>query len=247
MNKFVVVIPSYKNIKWYEKNITSALTQNFNNYRVIYTDDCSPDGTGDAVEAFLEKNNKKDLVTFIRNSERIGALENLYNMIHSCEDDEIIVTLDGDDWFFGPNVLRKLDQVYSDPNVWMTWGQYKNLDGSPGCSREIPRHVIASNSYRRYRWCSSHLRTFYTWLFKQIRKEDLLDKDGKFYPMGWDLVFMFPMLEMSGGRGRFIAEPLYVYNTDNPIQDWKTNIKLQQGTEMIIRKKPPYGRLAQKP
>ena len=41
--KFVIVIPSYKNEKWCIKNIESTIYQSYDNYRVIFTDDCSPD------------------------------------------------------------------------------------------------------------------------------------------------------------------------------------------------------------
>jgi SAM-dependent methyltransferase len=39
--RFVIVIPSYKNEKWCETNINSAIMQNYENYRIIFVDDCS--------------------------------------------------------------------------------------------------------------------------------------------------------------------------------------------------------------
>jgi glycosyltransferase involved in cell wall biosynthesis len=242
--KFALVIPSYKNAKWYQKNLASVLSQDYGEYRIIYTDDCSPDDTGKLVGEYLAKTKQLDRVELHLNPERIGALENLYNMIHSCDDEEVIVTIDGDDWLPHPHVLTKLDEVYSDPNVWMTYGQYRSHpDQRIGCSRQIPDNIIQTAGYRKYRWCSSHLRTFYTWLFKKIAKADLLDRGGKFYPMAWDLAFMMPMLEMSGVHHRFIKDVLYIYNYENPINDAKVNLQLQQGLEMEIRGKKPYDRL----
>jgi glycosyltransferase involved in cell wall biosynthesis len=244
---FVIVIPSYKNIKWYGKNLATVLSQKHDNYRVIYTDDCSPDETGEKVEEFIKKQGQESRVELHRNTERLGALQNLYNMIHSCNDDDVIVTVDGDDWFPGPNVLSKLNSVYQDPKVWMTYGQYRSHpDQRVGCSRQIPANIIQSGGYRKYRWCSSHLRTFYAWLFKKIKKEDLLDTKGKFYPMAWDLAFMLPMLEISGEHHRFIKDILYIYNYENPINDAKVNLNLQQGLEREIRAKKPYGRVGGK-
>jgi glycosyltransferase involved in cell wall biosynthesis len=239
--KMVVVVPSYNNSKWFERNLSSVVGQQYSNFRMVYTDDCSPDSTGQLVEDYLAKH-KHENVTLIRNTERKGALANLHSMIHDCQDDEIVLTLDGDDWLAHPNVLSRVNKEYQDDNVWMTWGQYQDTNGGLGCSRIIPAHVIQRGNYRRFRWCSSHLRTFYSWLFKRIKKEDLLHH-GKFYSMAWDLAFQLPMLEMAGGRGRFIPDVLYIYNIENPIQDYKTNIDLQQGLERIIRSKPPYQRL----
>ena len=239
-HKFVIVIPSYKNAKYYVKNLTSALAQNYPSFRILYVDDCSPDNTGNLVEEFLKKNDKHHKVKLTKNTERLGALRNLYDMIHSCEDDEVIVTLDGDDWLAHPNVLKKLNEVYQG-DVLLTYGQYRSFpDNRIGCSRQIPMNVQQKGTYRKFPWCSSHLRSFKASLFKKIKKEHLLDSNGKFYPMGWDLAMMFPMLEMAGTRHRFVKDILYIYNYENPINDAKVNLQLQQGTERILRAMAPY-------
>src|SRR6266404_5923340 len=95
----VIVIPSYNNKQWYKHNLESALSQNYSNFYVIYTDDCSPDGTGELVEQYLMENDSDQKVYLIKNTTRRGALHNLYTMIHTCPDGAIIATLDGDDWF----------------------------------------------------------------------------------------------------------------------------------------------------
>lgn len=238
--KFVIVIPSYKNSQWCVKNIMSALDQNYTNYRIIFTDDYSPDDTYDKVAEVVKKSDKAHLVQLIKNTERLGALHNLYNMIYSCQDDEIILTLDGDDWLADNEVLNKLNEYYAGNDIWMTYGQYQNShDGAIGVSSQIPDHIINSGSFRQYRWCSSHLRTFYAWLFKKIRKEDLMRND-KFFSMTWDLCILFPLLEMAGNHSQFISDILYIYNTENPINDHKVNLKLQHTLDYEIRHKPRY-------
>jgi glycosyltransferase involved in cell wall biosynthesis/SAM-dependent methyltransferase len=245
--KFVIVIPSYKNEKWCEKNITSTLNQNYPNYRVIFTDDCSPDNTFNRVSEIVSNHPNSQRFTLIRNTERIGALANLYNMIVSCRDDEIILTLDGDDWLAHDNVLTRLNEVYADGSIWMTYGQYKNsTDGALGIAKSYPAHVVAENRFRESQWAASHLRTFYTWLFKKINKDDLM-QDGKFFSMTWDFAIMFPMLEMSGSHSKFLSDVLYVYNLDNPINDHKVNARLQQNLDRHIRAKTKYGKLESAP
>ena len=51
----VIVIPSYNNKDWYEKNLKSVLTQNYKNYRIIYLDDVSTDRTGELIKKFIKK------------------------------------------------------------------------------------------------------------------------------------------------------------------------------------------------
>jgi glycosyltransferase involved in cell wall biosynthesis len=242
MKKLTVIIPSYNNSKWYEKNLKSVYDQDYPHYRVLYTDDLSADGTYDNVKSLVAKLGQEHRTTIIKNTERQGALENIYNMVHNCEDDEVALTLDGDDWFASTGALSRVAKEYENPDVWMTWGQYKDIHGGFGCSRPVPQFVIDTNSYRRYNWCSSHLRTFYAWLFKKIKKEDLMFQ-GKFAPMAWDLGFMFPLLEMSGNHGKFIPDILYIYNTENPINDSKVNLNLQQQIESYYRSKGAYPRL----
>jgi hypothetical protein len=165
-------------------------------------------------------------------------------MINNCQDDEIILTLDGDDWFPDNNVLNKLDTIYSGGQVWMTYGQYKNSnDNTTGVAQPYPQHIIDSNAFRNHIWSASHLRTFYAWLFKKIKKEDLM-KDGNFFPMTWDFAMMFPMLEMSGNHSKFLPDILYVYNTENPINDHKVNIALQHDLDAYIRRKPKYQKIS---
>jgi len=242
----VVLITSYNNQDVVKKNLQSVFMQRYSNYRVIYIDDCSTDNTEAVAKAasrsFLQKNH----VTFIRNKERKGALANIYYAVHSCKDDEIIVSLDGDDWFAHKEVLKRINEAYASPDVWLTHGsliEYPNRSSS-WCI-PIQKEIVSSNGFRTYR-CPSHLRTFYAWLFKKIYIEDLV-YEGSFFPMTWDQAMMFPMVEMAGERHLYISEILYVYNVANAINDNKVNPQLQNDLEAYIRSMPPYHRLDKSP
>jgi glycosyltransferase involved in cell wall biosynthesis len=241
--KFVIVIPSYNNELWCEKNLQSALQQNYPNYRIVYIDDCSTDKTVAKVEEIVSKSSKAKYFTFIQNTARLGAMENLYTTIHACDDDEIVITLDGDDWLIGDNILNKLDKVYSNEDIWITYGQHKRTDNMPyDLSAEYPKDVISKNTFREHRWSASHLRTFYAWLFKKIDKQDLM-YNGKFYVMTYDLAIMFPMLEMAGNKSKFISDVFYMYNRDNILNDNKISLQTQASLARYIRKQQKYQRL----
>lgn len=242
----VVIIPSYKNIKWYQQNLTSVLTQDYSNFRVIYIDDCSPDGTADAVEKFIKNFKNKSKLTLVKNKHRIGALENIYNAIQDCNSEDIIVLVDGDDWLPNAQVLSQINTVYSTKDVWFTHGKLIEYPhGHTSWCIPIDIDAIKNNSYRKYR-CPSHLRTFYCWLFNQIKKEDLM-LQGKFFPMTWDMAIMFPLAEMAAERHYFFEEVNYVYNMANIINDNKVDPDLQNYLDAYIRNMPPYKRLSEKP
>lgn len=239
-NPFVVIIPSYNNIKWYKKNIQSVLDQKYSNYRVIYIDDSSKDGTYEAVKQYLEDNDVDNRVTLIHNEKNNGALSNLYSSIHSCEDNEIIVTLDGDDWLAHEFVLTRLNDYYYDKNVWLTYGQYLDYPSLEwGMCLPIDGHIVKKYGIRKHPWVASHLRTFYAGLFKKIKIEDFFYKN-KFMDMSWDYAFMMPMLEMAGKHAYFVKDVLYMYNRLNPISDDKKNLQLQVETASYVRNKKPY-------
>jgi hypothetical protein len=44
----------------------------------------------------------------------------------------------------------------------------------------------------------------------------------------------------SNGHYRFIPKELYVYNTSNPISDFRLKPELQQAAERQIKRKKPY-------
>lgn len=239
----MLIVPSYQNEKWYKRNVFSLLNQQYENYRVIYTDDASPDATGRLVEDYLKINDLDGKVSLIKNTERKGALENIYNMIHSCADDEVCCLVDGDDHLAHNSVLNVLNEAYSD-SVWMTYGSYiDHPQGSRGCSAPYTEAVINANAFRQDRWKASHIRTMRADLFKKIKKNDLLDQNGRFCEAAWDLAIMLPLLEMSGHHHRYIDDLLYIYNNENPIQDYKVKLALQQSLERLIRSKPRYSRL----
>ena len=235
----VVIIPSYNNEQWCVQNIHSAARQNYSNYRIIYIDDCSTDQTHEIIRQYSVTNAQEHKITLIHNEQRHGALENLYNAIHSCPDYEIIVTLDGDDWFAHENVLQRVNQEYQN-DAWLTYGQFVFYPSMKlGFCHTIPEDVIRNNAFKSYSWATSHLRTFYAGLFKKIKKEDLM-VNGHFYEVTWDQAMLLPMLEMAGSHSRFIPDVLYIYNYDNPLNDEKTSLPLVLDYLKQIRQKLSY-------
>lgn len=246
--RFVVLIPSYNNSKWYKRNLDSVFMQTYPHYRVIYIDDCSPDGTGQLVENYIKQTSQEYRFTLIKNEKRIKAMANIYKGVNMCEDDEVVVMLDGDDFLAHERVFDQLNRVYNSQNVWLTFGSFtifkKESRYVDGWAQNIPRHVVACNAFRYFQPGPSHLRTFYAGLFKQIDIEDLCE-NGDFYEYTYDLAMMFPMLEMAGERFKFIHDRVYIYNDSNALSDHKENVSKikQRMTDLRIRAKNRYNRL----
>ncbi len=241
----VVIIPSYNNKQWYKKNLDSVFSQSYQNYRVIFIDDASPDSTGLLAKSYIKMSGQEKRVTFIQNEKRVGALANIYHAAWLCDPTEIIVNLDGDDWLADEEVLSTLSRVYDDPDVWMTYGQFVMYPcGTMGWAEQVPSVVIENNLFRAYLWVTSHLRSYYAGLFQKINREDLLN-EGEFFPMAGDLALMFPMLEMAGIHSRFVPDVLYIYNIATSNNDYKVDHSLQLHLTSVIRSKEKYKPLAE--
>lgn len=240
---FVVIIPSYNNKEWYKKNLDSVYHQNYADYEIMYIADAPTDGTDTWVEEYIQAVDKPVKITLIKNQQRKGALANLYYAIHQCHPTDVVVTLDGDDWFPDEHVLSYLNEVYANQDVWMTYGQSLHHPSNRiGGARQIPAHVIQNHSYRQFDWVATHLRTFRAQLFQYINQKDLL-YEGNFYSVAWDLAFMFPMLEMAGSHSYYIDRIMYVYNCNNPISDFRIAAQLQAQYDQHIRSQKSYNPL----
>ena len=238
----VVVICSYNNERYYQWNLDSVFAQNYTNYHVLYVDDCSADDTGTLVDEYVKEKGMEETVIAYHNAKRRKALANLYYVIHTCKPTDIIVILDGDDRFAHPNVLQRINQAYVNPDIWLTYGQFRIYpSGGVGFCRPYPRRIVERCGFRYYHDTPSHLRTFRAGLFHKIRREDLMFQD-EFFPVTYDLAIMFPMIEMARLHHQFIPDVLVDYNGENPINDHKgTGKQLQRKFDLIIRARTCYG------
>lgn len=248
---FVILICSYNNEKWVRKNLDSVFTQEYQNFRVIYLDDASTDNTANLVARYIKERNWYHKITLIKSDIRQRKLHNIYSAFHSCADHEIIVQLDGDDWFAHSHVLKKLNAIFHDPNVWFSYGQYQFYPGKKkGHCIKIPDEIKVNAEFRKFGWVTSHVKVFYGWLIKSVKLQDLMAEDvkgwnGKFYPAANDCATVFPMLDMAREKIHFNPKVMYIYNSSNNLCGHKVDSYVQKMSELEIRKLPIYEQVTQ--
>lgn len=253
-----VIVPSYNNASCCVKNLASIINQEYRPLHIIYIDDCSTDGTGDVIQRYIEHKNLSHIVTLIRNSYNRKAMANIYMAAHMCSDDQLITVVDGDDALAHTRVISAIVREQQKHDAWISYAQYKNVPESKakalnmsvnGCAQAMPHEVVAQSAQRKHPWCWSGLRSFYAWIFKQIKLNDLLDTRSphlnKFYGVCCDNAYFFPLLEMAGTHALFIPEILLLRNVDTPLNDFKVHKHEQRLTAMHIRSMKPYPRIAQ--
>ncbi len=236
---FVFFICGYNNGAFIENTLRSLFSQAYDSYRLIYIDDASTDGSFEAARDAIYSSGQMLRTTIVQNAERLGQLANLVRAAEVCEDHEIVVVLNGEDWLAHEWVLSRLNQYYADSDLWLTYGQY--------C--EFPSYKTGmARSYRKGEWSSlretpfavGHLKTFYAGLFKKISQMDLTQQ-GAFFPAAFDLAVMMPMLEMAREHFQFLPEILYIANRHAAVQ---IDPEVQARCEKAIRSFKPYQPLA---
>jgi len=232
-----VITPFYNPGEFLEKCVATAMSQKYDNYEVIFIDDMSTDGSYDKLP------HDDDRATIIKNEVRKTALENIHNAIMDhCDPDDIVVLLDGDDWFPNKKVLSYIDEQYKEEDCWIMYGQANWTNGQRGFARAYSPEEFSN--IRNIPFKVSHLRTFRAGLYQSMEEQDenfsgLKDKSGDFYKSSYDTVIMFPILEMAGHEKTVFNDTiLYIYNRDNPISDDKVDQQLQWSVHKEVANKP---------
>jgi glycosyltransferase involved in cell wall biosynthesis len=221
--------------------------QNYPHYHVLYIDDCSTDDTASLVDDYITRHSLAHKITLIKNNERRCMLQNVCTAVSCCPDNAIILILDGDDRFAHHDVLTMLNTVYQDPAVWMTYGQFQEYpSGKVGFCAPIPSSIINAHAYRLYDWVSSHLKTFYAGLFKQIPQDYFMRKGAVLRSAG-DCAIMFSLLELAGEHCRYIDDVLYIYNTQNATSVFRTRPLEQLRNMYWVRNCDPLAPLKELP
>ena len=107
------------------KYLDSLARQNYSNYRVVYVDDASDDGSVERLQEliFLEYPELKDKLTIVRNTHRLYSLYNRHQAITDyCHPADIILDLDADDQLIGSQVFKFFNALYSQHSeAWLIY------------------------------------------------------------------------------------------------------------------------------
>ena len=235
-NNIKIIIPFHNPGKFLDKCIATAMTQKYDNYKVIFIDDVSTDGSYDK----LPHDDEKSII--IKNEIRKTALENIHDaIINYCDEEDIVVLLDGDDWFPNKKVLKYVNEQFNEHDCWIMYGQASWTDGRRGFASSYTLEEF--KNVRTMPFKVSHLRTFRAGLYQKIQEQSkdfahLKDDNGKFYRWSYDTAMMFAIMEMAGHeKTRFNDTILYVYNRDNPISEDRVDQQAQWDVHKAVSKK----------
>jgi len=239
--RYHIVVPCYNAERWIGRCIDSIKRQTHKNFICTMVDDMSTDKTHESIQKSVGNDSRFAIVS---NQEKKYALGNIAYALErtECHLDDVVILLDGDDWFSSTNTLSRLSTEYMKEGCLLTYGSYVYFPmGTRGVEpSEYPDAVVENNTFREDEWRASHLRTFKHSLWKHLDHDDLKDEGGDYYKMAYDQAIMLPLLELAGPRSKFIPEILHVYNKNNPLNIDKSRAQEQHALAQKIRTKKSY-------
>jgi glycosyltransferase involved in cell wall biosynthesis len=183
-----------------------------------------------------------------RNDNRQFTMANLIQGIRwsAAQREDVVVVLDGDDWFATPGALQIIHDTYRRFDCWMTYGSWvSDHPRMPGMWPAYPENV---SDFRNHQWLGTAVRTWKRWLWDLIDDRDFRDAKGNYFRVTEDQASMLPMLEMSGTRkAKHIKNVLMVYNRTSPHACADTRRDEMLANTDFLKTRPRYSRLLEKP
>ena len=248
-NHFKIIVPFYNIEKWAKIMIRSIRAQDYKNFECILINDISTDNSINIIEKEIDNDSRFKI---INNEVKKYVLKNICDSLVFLDPnkEDVIIILDGDDWFAKPSVLSTLNNTYIKEGCWLTYGSYIEYPSRARgkFAKQIPKHIIENNLIRQSPWMTSHLKSWKFALWENVdfqksfvESNPLVEED--YFHYCWDLAYMFPLLELAGNKSHFIKEILYVYNRDNPLNVDKMDHSIQLQMEQKIRNMEKYSPL----
>ncbi|MEM7174523.1 MAG: glycosyltransferase family A protein [Chlamydiota bacterium] len=211
---FVFIVLTHNASACIEDNFRSILSQNYPYYRVVYLDRGSTDGTVEQLQQLVAEEKRGKEVLMISEKKESQFFKAYYQLIHDCRDEDVIIHLYGTDWLAHNEVLQCLNQTYSNPGVWLSYGQYLDYpDYKEGRYRPTPQKTVYRKKVQRAPWMKAYLKTFYAGLFKKIEFKKV-ECSNYFLSIKSERDLLFPLVEMGKAHVQFIPDVLYIHHEE---------------------------------
>lgn len=232
------------------ESIDSVLEQQYAHYRIIYVVDEQCESLLKQITHYKKSLLHQEKLTILPYDPSQGILSGLSTAISSCNDQEIIVLMNSCDWFAESSALSTICSAYLNNDVWFTYGSCKPdpKDVTIGIRTTAVPQEIHEKHYFREIFPFMPPVTFYAWLFKQIREEDLIDPKTKvFYEHAIECYVVWPIIEMAARHYEYIQRNIYVVNNNDPLKKLEEDYYLRMACNAQMDKQLPLYQALEKP
>lgn len=140
-----IIMPSYNCGKYVEETIRSVQAQTYQNWEIIFMDDCSKDDTIRQVSVLREQDSR---IKLYQNHGNLGAAVSRNNALREAKG-RWIAFLDSDD-IWEPEKLKRQIKFMEENNYAFSYTGYQEIDGDSkptGVFVSGPKHVTKQGMY----------------------------------------------------------------------------------------------------
>ncbi len=178
-----------------------------------------------------------DKVTVIDNTEKKWEMANvLAGINHSLvKDNDVILRCDPDDFLCDLDALRILNDVYNQTNCDVLWTKHRWFDDNQVTNFNISEDMPNNADPYKYKWVTSHCKTFRKHLINNIPDENFRGSDGKYITRAGDQSLLLPILSVAKKR-MFLPLVTYAYRCNLQPETFQTeDAKFQLQESQYIR------------
>lgn len=244
--RFCIIAPTYNAEKTVRQAMLSLAAQTYKNWKLILIDDVSTDETrrtalnlASALGIYsfgCEETNKFQLVS---NSTKKWEIENTLVGLANCNDDDIVVRFDMDDYLINNTAFEQLAMLYEqNPTVDAIWTNHRWFSEKDGLTNtNISGPMAQGADPYKHPWVSSHMKTWRKHVSNGVSDENYRGEDGKYFTRIGDQAFYLPVLKLSRDIGHFAIDA-YAYRCDQSQETFQTDDAKHQAAEaQFLRKR----------
>lgn len=113
--KITIIMPTYNDAETITETLNSVISQSYQNWELIISDDGSTDNTKETIDKFIKKHKEKRIKYYYQeNQDQLNAIKNVSDKI---EKDSLILILHSDDILENNNVLNDINDYFKQNNV----------------------------------------------------------------------------------------------------------------------------------
>lgn len=245
MNRFVVIAPTFNAEKTVKQAILSLAAQSYQNWKLVVIDDVSTDNTrreilslSSALGFHVSGRDDTNKVVVVSNETKKWEIENTLIGLSMCNDSDIIVRLDMDDYLIDNTIFEQLNDLYTNyPEVEAIWTSHRWFSEKDGLTNtNISRELPPTADPYVYPWVSSHMKTWRKYLSNHVRDENYRGEDGKYFTRIGDQAFYLPVLKLAKNKG-YLPTVAYAYRCDQNKETFQTADAKHQAAEAAFLRK----------
>lgn len=183
MNKprFTFLLPAYK-ICFLKDALKSILAQIYGDFRVVVSDDASPEPLKEIVDSFVDER-----ISYRRNATNLGTTRLVQHwnlLLDSCDSDYVIIASDDD--LYRPNFLEQIDALireYPEANILRAAACIIDQDGKVSRTEKSAPQWLTASDFLGFMINSDSVLCIGNYVFKT----SALKAMGGFisFPLGW--------------------------------------------------------------